>query len=181
MIVPMRHAFLSLQVAALILLSGCSPKPAEQTSSAAWNSYVSAFLESAFAANPDLAVYQGRHEFDGKLPDWSPAAIKQEIDRLRAERAKAVAFDAAKLDTHQRFERLCRRRHRWPSVLAGIRRGPSGILSITPAHSIPMCTVSREYAPLEQRLKAYTAYARAVPAAMKQIRENLRTPCRNPT
>jgi len=177
----MRHAILSLLLAGLVLLSGCSRKPAEQTSSAAWNSYVSAFLESTFAANPDLAVYQGRHEFDGKLPDWSPAAIKQEIDRLRAERAKAVAFDAATLDTHQRFERdyavaVIDGRLFWLASAEWPFRNPfyyAGALD-------PNVYVSREYAPLEQRLKAYTAYARAVPAAMKQIRENLRTPLPKP-
>jgi hypothetical protein len=50
-------------------------------------------------------VYQGRHEFDGKLPDWSPAGMQREIDRLRAERAKSLAFDVATLDQRQRFER----------------------------------------------------------------------------
>jgi len=176
----MRHAVLSLQLTALILLSGCSRKPAEQTS-AAWNSYVSAFLESTFAANPDLAVYQGRHEFDGKLPDWSPAAIKQEINRLRAERAKAVAFDAATLDSRQRFERdyavaVIDGRLFWLASVEWPFRNPfyyAGALD-------PNVYVSREYAPLDRRLKAYTAYARAVPAAMKQIRENLRTPLPKP-
>jgi hypothetical protein len=36
--------------------------------------------------------------------------------------------------------------------------------------------VTRAYAPLAQRLRAYIAYAKAVPAAARQIRENLRTP-----
>ncbi|HVG34172.1 MAG TPA: DUF885 domain-containing protein, partial [Pyrinomonadaceae bacterium] len=36
--------------------------------------------------------------------------------------------------------------------------------------------VSREYAPLPDRLRAYTAYARNVPAAVEQLRRNLRTP-----
>jgi len=42
----------------------------------------------------------------------------------------------------------------------------------------PDVYVSREYAPLEQRLKAYTVYAKAVPTAVEQIRKNLRTPLR---
>ena len=40
----------------------------------------------------------------------------------------------------------------------------------------PDVYVSREYAPLDQRLKAYTAYAKAIPTAVEQIRKNLRTP-----
>jgi hypothetical protein len=40
----------------------------------------------------------------------------------------------------------------------------------------PDVYVSRQYAPLEQRLTAYTNYAKSVPAAVAQIRKNLRTP-----
>jgi hypothetical protein len=36
--------------------------------------------------------------------------------------------------------------------------------------------VAREYAPLPERLRAYTRYAMAIPVAAEQIRSNLRTP-----
>ena len=34
-----------------------------------WDRFVSAFVETYFEANPLFAVYQGRHEFDGRFPD----------------------------------------------------------------------------------------------------------------
>ena len=40
----------------------------------------------------------------------------------------------------------------------------------------PDVYVSRPYAPLDQRLRAYTSYAKAIPTALEQIRKNLRTP-----
>ncbi len=106
MIVRMSRAIFSILVLQFVYLSGCGRKQAEQKAetiagSPSWDSYVGAFLESTFAANPDLAVYQGRHEFDGRLPDWSPTGIQKEIARLRAERAKAMAFDSAALDERQ--------------------------------------------------------------------------------
>jgi hypothetical protein len=44
---------------------------------------VNHFIEAYFVAHPDFAVDAGRHEFDGKLPDWSPAALSKEAERLR--------------------------------------------------------------------------------------------------
>src|SRR5207253_7996964 len=40
----------------------------------------------------------------------------------------------------------------------------------------PDIYIDREYAPLEQRLRAYTKYLKAVPSATMRVRENLRTP-----
>ena len=40
----------------------------------------------------------------------------------------------------------------------------------------PDVYVSRPYAPLETRIKAYTAYAKNVPAALEQIKANLKLP-----
>lgn len=164
-----------------ILMTGCGGKDTEPAHSVEWDSYINAFLESTFAANPDLAVYEGRHEFDGKLPDWSLQGLQREIERLKAERAKAIAFDPKRLDNRQRFERdyatnvIDGRLFRlasaeWPF------KNPSFY-----ADSLdPNVYVSREYASLDQRVKAYTAYARNVPVAMRQMQANLRTPMPRP-
>ena len=40
----------------------------------------------------------------------------------------------------------------------------------------PQVYIAREYAPLAQRMRAYVAYADAIPRAVEQIRANLRTP-----
>lgn len=164
-----------------ILMTGCGGKQTAPAHSAEWDSYINAFLESTFAANPDLAVYQGRHEFDGKLPDWSPQGIQREIDRLKAERAKAVAFDPKTLDDRQRFERdyatnVIDGRLFWLASAEWPFKNPSYYGNALD----PNVYVSREYASLDQRLKSYTTYARNVPAAMKQVQANLRTPMPRP-
>jgi hypothetical protein len=142
-----------------------------------WDSYVSEFLEAYFVAHPDFAVRAGRHEFDGKLPDWSAEGIAREIKRLHAEKDRVAGFSDSALDERQRFER---------GYLASVIDGELFWLESAEwpmrcpqyyADGIdPDVYVSREYAPLDQRLKAYIAYAKAVPAAVDQIRKNLRTP-----
>ena len=58
-----------------------------------WDAFVSRFIEDYLVTHPDVAVRAGRHEFDGKLPDWSPAALKKEGDWLRSHRKRALAFN----------------------------------------------------------------------------------------
>ena len=174
----------ALCTAFVFLVAGCqtAPKPAavapEAMSSAQdWDRYSADFLEWYFTAHPTTAVWAGRHEFDGQLPDWSEAGFRSLIERLHAERNRAQGFLPERLEPRQRFERQL--------VMAKIDaelfwlesaqwqfRSPAfygGALD-------PNVYVAREYAPLGRRLQAYTAYARAVPAATQQIRRNLRTP-----
>ena len=85
--------------ALLLVVSGCqqATRPASLPSSssraAAWDDYVTALLESEFDANPPTAVWAGRHEFDGRLPDWSRSGIDNEIRRMHAQRERALQFD----------------------------------------------------------------------------------------
>ncbi|MDX6612974.1 MAG: hypothetical protein QOD75_2160 [Blastocatellia bacterium] len=142
-----------------------------------WEVFVNEFLESYFSAHPDFAARAGRHEFDGKLPDWTAAGIAAEIKRLHAMKDRAHAFAEATLNERQRFER---------DYLTSVVDGELFWLESAEwpfrnpyfyADGIdPDVYVSREYAPLDQRLRAYTAYAKAIPAALAEVRKNLRTP-----
>lgn len=180
------HAKL-LSFVLLLLLAGCQ-KPATQvsnqnaaattaTASSQWDAYVTQFLNDYFTAHPDAAVYAGRHEFDGKLPDWSDAGIRKEAARLHAERDKASAFKDDALDERQRFER--------DYLLAQIDKDLFWIETAEWPYKNPYfysdsidpdVYVSRPYAALDVRLRAYTAYAKSIPAALEQIRSNLRLP-----
>ena len=42
----------------------------------ALESAVDTFIEGVFQRMPTFAANAGRHEFDGKLPDYSPAALE---------------------------------------------------------------------------------------------------------
>lgn len=142
-----------------------------------WDENVEQFLNGYFAANPTFAVYQGRHEFDGKLPDWSEEGLKNEIARLKAEREKAAAFKDEQLSERQRFER--------DYLIAQVNGDLFWLESADLPHINPYfyadtldpdVYVSRPYAPLETRIKAFTEYAKNVPAALDQIKKNLRLP-----
>ena len=146
-----------------------------------WDTFVDHFVENYCVAHPDFAVRAGRHEFDGKLPDWSRAGLAKETERLGSNRKQALEFDPAKLDGQQRFERdyliavidrdlFWLKSARWPF------KNPMAYASALD----PNVYVARAYAPLEARMRAYIDYAKAVPSAVKQIRSNLRTPLPHP-
>ncbi|MEA2600439.1 MAG: hypothetical protein QOF89_1431 [Acidobacteriota bacterium] len=144
---------------------------------AAWDATVKSFIEGYFERHPAFAAGAGRHEFDGRLPDWSPEAFVDEVARLREDRRRAVDFDPATLDEARRFERelliaVTDADLFWLEEAESHRSSPlfySGRLD-------PNLYLSRDYAPLEQRLRAYIRYARQVPRATAQMRANLRTP-----
>jgi hypothetical protein len=56
-----------------------------------WPQTRNAIVEEYLKAHPAFAVYQGRHEYDGQLPDWSAAGIAAEIVRLKEWRERARA------------------------------------------------------------------------------------------
>jgi uncharacterized protein (DUF885 family) len=183
----MKQAKIYVLLILAIVLTGCQPTPTttNQTSTTnmntasnnQWDKYVEQFLNDYFAAHPDFAVYQGKHEYDGKLPDWSEDGLKKEIARLKSEREKAAAFKDDQLDERQRFERdyLISQIDKdlfWREVADTPHTNPTFY-----SDSIdPDVYVSRPYAPLETRIKSYTAYAKNVPNALQQIKANLKMP-----
>ena len=142
----------------------------------AWDRFVESFLEGYFERNPTFAQWAGRHEHDGRLIDWSPEAIEERAGWLRAERERALAFDPDCLDERRRVEReavaaqidgdLFWVEAGWPWRNPIYYAGPMD----------PALYLTREYAPLEQRMRAYVDYARAIPRTAAQVRANLRTP-----
>ena len=56
------------------------------------------YIEQSLRANPAFAVNQGRHEYDGRLPDWSETGIHSESSRLRSAIAAAAGLRSAAAD-----------------------------------------------------------------------------------
>ena len=146
-----------------------------------WEAYVSAFVEWTFDSSPDVAVWAGRHEYDGRLPDWSEIGLHKTIERLHRERVRAESIEPATLSEQQRFERKrllaeIDERLFWLETAEWPYRSPSYYgWQLDPA-----VYLTREYAPLAVRMRAYVKYASGIPVAARQIRHNLRTPMPRP-
>src|SRR6476620_5552622 len=114
-----RVATLSAFIATALVAAGCkqtstapAPTPAatppattNTNDSAALSAAVDAFIQGAFERNPVSAANAGKHEFDGKLPDYSPEGLKSTTAWLHAQRDKFAGFADDRLDQTGRFQR----------------------------------------------------------------------------
>ncbi|MDH5307827.1 MAG: DUF885 domain-containing protein, partial [Myxococcales bacterium] len=167
-----------LAISAIAIGLGCGgAQTVRPDPGSAWPDFADAFIDAYFEIEPSYAVWSGRHEFDGRLPDWSAAGVARSAHALRDWRGRALAFEASALSADERLER----EHLvavtddwlfWNVRAKQLERNPAayrGALS-------PSVYLTLPYAPLEERMRAFVRYQQAVPAAVAQLRENLRTP-----
>jgi len=156
-----------------------APPPSAEAPQArsAWTTFRDAFLEDFFRLNPDFAVYQGRHDFDGQMPDWSEGGLRARAAFLTKAIARAQAFDTAALSRQDAFERdylvaVARGQLFWLTDADSPHRNPAFYISSLD----PNVYITRHYADAPTRMRATIAFLKKVPAAAVQIRANLRTP-----
>jgi hypothetical protein len=177
-----KSLLVAVSVAAL-LLGGCASTSGSNDTRAeaqapTWPAFSRSFIDGYFRISPSFAVNQGKHEFDGRLPDWSETGLANSAEFLRSSIAAAQAFDERRLSKAERFERdylIARARGDlfWLETADQPHRNPAYYMG---NGLDPSVYVTRPYAPAETRLRAYIAYLREVPRAARQIRANLKTP-----
>ncbi|WP_395644468.1 DUF885 domain-containing protein [Terricaulis sp.] len=163
--------FLIAAATAMVLLSGCD----NSHSAANWGAFQENFINRSFELNPPFGAGQGKHEFDGRLPDWSEAGLAAQVEFLTTSIADAQRFTG--LSDAQKYQRdylvaVARGNLFWLQTADQPHTNPAfymGSLS-------PSMYVARPYAAADVRLRGYIQYLRAVPQAAQQIRANLHTP-----
>ena len=179
-----RHVWVVLAASALAAC-GQQPAPApvqpppdpHAAVQAAWTGYAGRFIEDYFKLDPFFAVQNGRHEFDGQMTDFSAEALAKKIEWLKKTRSEAEGIDAGSLTPDQAFEREYVL-HVIDADLFWLDRAHSP--ATNPAWYAdrldPEVYLSRDYAPLEKRLKGYIGYAQGIPKTATDIRANLKMP-----
>ncbi len=182
--------FAVLTILSTLLIAACSreapqpadePAPASASAKPAWPLFAEGFIESRFKADPMFAVQSGRHEFDGRMPDWSRSAIEADVIRLRAQLAELAGFELASLTPEQRLERqylewVIESEIFWRAEAESPFRNPAWYIE----RLDPSMYLTRDYAPLATRLRGFLGYVRAIPKLVADIRGNLRTPLPRP-
>ena len=164
-----------------MLLGGCAGTgtgtgATSAQAQSAWPDFIDRTIQGYFRIAPEFAAVQGKHEFDGQLPDWSGTGLANRVSFLRSTIAAAESFGDS-LTREQRFERdylisVMRARLFWDTVADQPHTNPAYYVGSLD----PSVYVTRPYAPPEQRLRAYIRYLGNVPRAAQQIRANLRAP-----
>jgi uncharacterized protein (DUF885 family) len=180
----LRKWAIAASITAIVLIGAC--KKADGGGDAAaivandssdWGKFMAGFLDDYFKVNPTTGIYQGKHELDGQLPDWSPEGLKAQIDQRKKAIADAKAIDAAKMDDAQKFERdyLVAKMEGelfWMEDADQQHTNPSFYIGALD----PNVYVARPYADAATRMKAFVKYANNVPKAAGQIKANLKLP-----
>src|SRR5918999_3118440 len=140
---------------------------------------VDTFLAGFFRLYPVHATEAGNHDHDGEWPDLTDAGtaerlafIGQSQERLEAIEPDTLSHDDA-IDRRilldqlaaMRFEEEELREERW-SPMAYVYLFGTGLFAL----------LSREFAPLPDRLRSMAARMRALPAALDAARANLENP-----
>src|SRR6202142_2940976 len=171
---------------ALLAVSACqqSAAPAESAARAAamrgadaWPKTRDAFIEQYLKAQPFFAAQAGRHEFDGQMPDLSGGGVAREIARLHAARAQIGAVDEASLQPNQRFERdyalgVVDRDLFWLEKARLPFTNPYWYINAID----PDMYLSRNYAPLDARMRSYISSAPEIPGIAADVEANLQLP-----
>jgi uncharacterized protein (DUF885 family) len=166
-----------------VLAAGCASTTQDdsarsEAAQSRWAQFSANYIEGYFRLNPSFAVNQGRHEYDGRLPDWSETGLANQMAFFRSAIAAAEAFDPKSLTREERFERdylIARARGElfWLETVDQPHLNPAFYMG---NGLDPSVYVTRLYAPPETRLRAYINYLKEIPRAAGQIRANLRAP-----
>ena len=182
----MRIGLLTTALGAVLALSACGPAqspsntqaPAAPTTAAKtdWAGFRDGFIDGWFKIDPANAVYQGKHEYDGGLGDWSAAGLKRQADFLHGAIDKAGAFKDLK--PAEAFERdylvqVANGKLFWLEDSDQPHHNPSWYVG---AGLDPNVYIARNYADAPTRMKALTAFFQKIPAAAGNIKANLKAP-----
>jgi hypothetical protein len=135
------------------------------------------FFESYYRLRPVTATFTGVHEFDHRLPDWSPAGLSfavAEMKGLRQTMARARAGgplrypDGVDIELADAFLEIQIAEHGSPHFY----RGNPALWTGEAVFSV-LSLVTREFDSVATRLSNATARLRAVPEFLESARETL--------
>jgi hypothetical protein len=170
-IVPIAVAIAILGLAACGESTNEAPAPEKFS----WETFAATTISTYYSHNPEVAVYAGLHDYDGQMSDRSLEGQAAYAGWLVAAIEEAVSYDD--LEGIEAFERDYLR-----MALEGelFWTRDSGFATNNPvmyAGSISAdIYIDREYAPIEERIVAYTDYMSHLPAMLKTMKENLQPP-----
>jgi hypothetical protein len=134
-----------------------------------------AIIEHVFSLQPGYAVFVGLHEYDGRLPDYSPAATARWVNGADTLLRRLLKISHLDLPRERRLDR---------TTIGLLLESP--LFDLTEAHDLernPMAYVGalsvtqymvREYAPVPERVAAIVATLEQTPHLLEEGRKRLR-------
>lgn len=134
---------------------------------------VRGYFEGLMELSPVEATYHGLHQHDHRLPEGGPGDVSERgrlLDRLDADLAGATADDPIEADAARFCSELSRFHLDELRLNARMADAPDAV-----GHAV-FLLLSRDFAPLEERLEAIAARLEAVPAYLAASHATLTEP-----
>jgi uncharacterized protein (DUF885 family) len=172
------NKYIPVALIAMLMVAACGSEEAQTNAAAdtkpSWEELAATTVAEYYERKPETAVDAGLHEYDGQMDDYSKESIQAYGEWLDQVVAEASAY--TDLEGIEAFER--------DYLLTAMNRQlfwlrESDYPSKNPKYYTGFDVsvyVDREYAPLKERLRAYTQYISQVPARLAAMRENLEPP-----
>jgi len=178
----MRH--ISRPALILILLaSACSsPPPAKpESKDTAFTALASEYLEDFYRRQPTQATDLGIHKYDDQLENYSRQAIMDAVASARQFRDRAGAIEPASLSLEKQLDReqLLHALDSRILMLDVVRSWSKDADTYSSGMTnTAYVMIKRKFAPAEERLRKLIAREKAMPAALREARNNIEHPPR---
>jgi len=140
-----------------------------------WAEFVAGAIDEYYEHNPEAAVYAGLHQYDGQMSDVSLAAQEEYaawVDSVIAEVSTYVELEGIEAFERDYLVNMLQGELWWIRESGFAEKNP-----IPYGWGIGISVyVDREYAPLDERIVAYTTYISQLPNMLETMRENLKPP-----
>jgi uncharacterized protein (DUF885 family) len=150
-----------------------------QTTGARYDALCDAFFDAYYTYHPSHATRQGLHQYDGHLGHYRRDEIDETLRKIKTVQRQVAAIDPKSMDPmhaldHPVLTTRMKREVYWIETWRHWEQNPlfykdaitEGVFNL----------VSRNFAPLEERLKAVVGRERDVPDVLRAARENLTNP-----
>ncbi|MDH3748546.1 MAG: DUF885 domain-containing protein [Gammaproteobacteria bacterium] len=168
---------ITIALVAMLAIAGCgnNDQPTAAVEKQAWADYVAGVIDEYYGHNPETAVDAGLHQYDGQASDMSFEAIAEYIAWLESVIEETSSYDT--LDALEAFERDYLLQEMRSQLF---RLQETNFLRSNPVYYAGWLGfgvyIDREYAPIEERIQAYTQYVSQMPRMLDQMRSNLEPP-----
>ncbi|MBF4492271.1 DUF885 domain-containing protein [Flavobacterium sp. MR2016-29] len=124
--------------------------------------------------NPQMGVYLGLHEYDGKVGHFNKKTIAARIAALKKFDSQFAAIDSSALNKKNYYD--------WKIIKSNVKNELFSFEDLKPLNKNPMTYagaidvniyIQRNFAPLEQQIKSIIAIEKEAPRIYKDAKENL--------
>ncbi|MEP6685943.1 MAG: DUF885 family protein, partial [Verrucomicrobiota bacterium] len=160
--------YLALSIATLSLAALC------RADDSAFQTFAHQYIKQYLAWRPARAVDLGLHEYDGKITDFSKASVAAEQSRLKKSLSELEKMDPATLSPEDAYDYAILKAAIQKELFAFDDQSIYTRNPMTYAGAVNVNSyIQRDYAPLEQRVRAIISAENSASKMLENARANL--------